>query len=194
MLVDKNWIKSNLYYIIVAIISAVILILFPMFGSDIEIGWGFPEDSAGWFFWAVTKSSVILLNLIILYAFIRQAELNVKTDERYIKAKNLLIKNKAKKEKIISPQQFDRHAMAKKGITLTVTTALSLIAFGQALINFDYIVLISYIITLGLGILSGIFAMKDKEEYFVEGAYMAYAIKKGEETNDTTEQQSIQEP
>ena len=183
----KEILRQNLYYFIIGLLSIGVLIIFPFLRSDADVGWGFPTTSAGWFLFWFEKISVTCINLSIFTAFKKQAVLNVKDNEMYQKARKLLNAVREKKSAPRSPAQYQAISYAKKGTTLILSTICSLIAIGNMILRFDYNTLIAYTVTLVMGIVFGVFAMKADEIYWTEDYYY-YALQQAEELGDLIKQ------
>ena len=69
-----------------------------------------------------------------------------------------------------------------KSITLTISTLASLIAIGEAAINYNYLLLIATAVTLIIAITFGYISMKATEEYWTS-EYLDYAIMVEEKEN-----------
>ena len=179
----KEVLRQNLYYVIIAILSVGVLLVFPFLRSEADVGWGFPTTPAGWFLFWFSKIAVTCINLSIFTAFKKQAVLNVKDNETYKKAREILNAVKEKESAPKSPAQYQAMSYAKKGTTLTVSTIASLIAIGNMILRFDYNTLISYTITIVMAIVFGIFAMKSDEIYWTEDYYY-YALQQSEQLGD----------
>lgn len=175
----KEVLRNNLYYVIIGVLSLLVLIVFPFLRSDFEAGWNFPTTSAGWFLFWFEKITVTGINLTIFTAFKKQGKLNVIENEMYKKAQELMNKVKTKAYKPLSPLQYQARSYGKKGTTLILTTVFSLVAITRMILKFDYLALISYGVTILLGIIFGIFAMKSDEVYWTNDYYF-YALQQSE--------------
>lgn len=183
----KEVLRNNLYYVIIGVLSLLVLIVFPFLRSDFEAGWNFPTTSAGWFLFWFEKITVTGINLTIFTAFKKQGKLNVLENEMYKKAQELMNKVKSKAYKPLSPLQYQARSYGKKGTTLILTTVFSLIAITRMILKFDYLALISYGVTILLGIIFGIFAMKSDEVYWTNDYYF-YALQQSETLDDLIKQ------
>lgn len=183
----KEVLRNNLYYVIIGVLSLLVLIVFPFLRSDFEAGWNFPTTSAGWFLFWFEKITVTGINLTIFTAFKKQGKLNVLENEMYKKAQELMNKVKTKAYKPLSPLQYQARSYGKKGTTLILTTVFSLIAITRMILKFDYLALISYGVTILLGIIFGIFAMKSDEVYWTNDYYF-YALQQSETLDDLIKQ------
>ena len=183
----KEALRNNLYYVIIGVLSLLVLIVFPFLRSDFEAGWNFPTTSAGWFLFWFEKITVTGINLTIFTAFKKQGKLNIIENEMYKKAQELMNKVKSKAYKPLSPLQYQARSYGKKGTTLILTTVFSLVAITRMILKFDYLALISYGVTILLGIIFGIFAMKSDEVYWTNDYYF-YALQQSETLDDLIKQ------
>ena len=183
----KLRIKQNLYYIIIGIISFLSVAFLPMVGSTIGLGWKLPDTTAGWVVWAVSRLIVATINVLIFHSFMEQAKLNVKDDAHYIEAREILYKNKKKEHEPQSPQKWQALQYGKKGTTIFISSAMSVVALGQAILTFDWVAMLAYIFTIALGLISGIMQMKKAEAYWT-GEFYENALKKQQEQNTATKE------
>ena len=114
--------------------------------------------------------------MIIFHSFVKQGKLNIKDNPVYLQALAILSSIKPKKtdKKAPSPAKYHASVYTKKGLSLVVASFLSLLVFGEAILRLDYVALISYAITLIIGIVFGILQMKD-EEYYWMSMFLTYA-------------------
>lgn len=178
----REWIHRSTYYIVIAVLSALTLCVFPFLGSSISASIQFPTTKSGWVIWGVTNGSICLINMIIFHSFIKQGKLNIKDNPEYLQALDILssIKPKNTDKRAPSPAKYHASVYTKKGLSLIVSSFLSLMVFGEAILRLDYVALISYAITLIIGIVFGILQMKD-EEYYWTSTFLTYAKQKKQE-------------
>ena len=181
----KDRIKQNLYYIIIGIISFLSFAFLPMVGSTIGLEWKLPDTTAGWIVWAVSRLIIATINVLIFYSFMEQAKLNVKDNAHYIEAREILYKNKKKEHEPQSPQKWQALQYGKKGTTIFISSALSVVALGQAMLTFDWVAMLAYVFTIALGVIFGIMQMKKAEADWT-GKYYEYALKKQQEQDTAT--------
>ena len=167
----KDSLRANLYYVIIALLSIGVLIVFPFLHSDLSAGLLFPTTTAGWFLFWFEKLSITGINMTIFTAFKKQGKLNIKDNDKYLEAQKLMNKVKCKAYKPLSPVQYQAKTYGKKGTTLIITTMASLVAITNMLLKFDYLALISYAVTIIMAIIFGIFAMKQDELYWTSDYY-----------------------
>lgn len=176
-------VRQYLYYILVGVISFLALAFLPMLGSSQDISWGLPQTSAAWAVWIVSRVAASVLNVLIYHCFIRQGELNTRQNEDRQKAEKMLNKlDKNKEKKPIGPAKFLARQYIRKVPMIAASTFLSLLAFGPALLMFDFVVLIVYLFSVIISIVFGILEMKHVEEYYTVGLleYAEWRVKNEE--------------
>ena len=171
--------KQNIYYIIIAIISFISVAFLPMVGSTIGLEWNLPDTTVGWIVWAVTRLVISTINVLLFYSFMEQAKLNVKDNERYKEANEILLKSKKKEHEPKSPSKWQAEQYGKKATKIFLGSAMSVVAFGQAILSYDWVSMLSYLFTLAMGLIFGVMQMKKAEIYWTT-EYYAYALKKQE--------------
>ena len=169
-------VKQWMYYFIIGIVSMIALCFLPMIGSDIGLGWNLPNTVVGWIVWVVVKLFVAVLNVLIFHCFMLQAKINIKTNERYVEAQEILRSNNSKHHMPRSPAVWNRQQYGHKGITIFVTTALSTVALTQAILTFDWMSMLTYLFTIIMGLISGIMQMKTAQDYWTD-EFWQYAQK-----------------
>ena len=176
-------INNSIYYIIVFIISLLVVMFIPFIGSTVGIGLNLPTDTAGWIVWGTTKGIVSVLNVVLFDCFIKQARINVRNDDKYKKANEILGRITDKKEyKPKSPAHWMSQQYLTKGTTIFVSTALSTVALSQAILTFDWLSMLTYLFAVIMGVVFGVLQMKKTELYWTQ-EYYEYAIMK-EKEND----------
>ena len=173
-------IRQTIYYWIIFLTSMVVLVFLPMVGSEAGLEFNIPTTTAGWILYIVTKLLVAVLNVIIFFSFMQQAKLNVRDDPKYVKACEIM--GRVKKEKAYiprAPRVWERKQYMHKGVTIFLTTAISVVALANAFLTYDYMTLLIYAITITMGIIFGLLQMATAEEYWTREFY-DYAIRFGE--------------
>lgn len=171
--------RQNIYYIIIAIISFITVAFLPMVGSTVGLQWNLPDTTVGWIVWTVTRLVISIINVLLFYSFMEQAKLNVKDNERYIQANEILLKSKKKEHEPKSPSKWQAEQYGKKATKIFLGSAMSVVAFGQAILSYDWVSMLSYLFTLAMGLIFGVMQMKKAEAYWTT-EYYAYALKKQE--------------
>lgn len=174
---DMEKIKLYTYYIIIGIVSLIALLFLPMVGSSVGLEMRLPDTLVGWIVYCITKLIVAALNVIIFYCFMQQAKVNVKDNEKYKKANDILEVIEERKDRAPrSPKEWTRKQYSGKGITIFVTTILAAVSLTQAILTFDYITMLTYLFTIIMGLIFGILQMKNAEIYWTTEFY-EYALK-----------------
>ena len=171
--------RQNIYYIIIGIISFITVAFLPMVGSTVGLQWKLPDTTVGWIVWAVTRLVISTINVLLFYSFMEQAKLNVKDNERYKEANEILLKSKKKEHEPKSPSKWQAEQYGKKATKIFLGSAMSVVAFGQAILSYDWVSMLAYIFTLAMGLIFGVMQMKKAEIYWTT-EYYAYALKKQE--------------
>lgn len=171
---DKT--RNYIYYIVIALISLVSVVFLPMVSSDLP-GFDFPTTTAGWFAYVITRLGIAGVNVLFLILFMEQAKVNVSKDPKYIEANEILAKAQLKKEWVPrSPSKFQKSTYTKKGISLFFSSVLSVMSLADALLKFDIVAFLSYLVTIFFGVVFGFISMKKAEGYWTE-EYWYYAKK-----------------
>lgn len=184
----KERARQYLYYIIIAVISFISVVFLPMVGSTIGLDWNLPNTTTGWVVWASSRIIVATINVLIFYSFMEQAKLNVKDNAHYKEANEILFRVKKKEREPLSPTKWQARQYGKKGTTIFLSSAMSVVALGQAILSYDWISMLSMLFTIAMGLIFGIMQMKKAEAYWT-GEYYAYALKqlKNEDIKESNE-------
>ena len=185
----RQTLKQGMYYIIIAVISLISVVFLPMVGTTLGLGWKLPDTTAGWVVWGVSRAIVATINVLLFHSFREQAKLNIKDNEHYKEAREILVKVKKKEHKPKSPAQWNAAQYGKKGTTIFLSSAMSVVAIGQAVLSYEWATALAYLFTLGMGIIFGIMQMKKAETYWTT-EYYEYALmrKRMEEEQQIAEQ------
>ena len=172
----KKLIKDNLWYGLIGILSIVVLVFFPMIGSGLPLRVTLPDSVIGWIVYIFSKVAIAAINICIFHSFMEQGKLNVSGFWKKLLADEILHKVKQQKQLIpLSPEEWLRKEYKNKGISITVSSVLSCIVLSQVVLTFDFIVFISFLLTLIIGLVFGIMALF-KSEHFWSLDYFDYAI------------------
>ena len=188
----KQSLKQGMYYIIIAVISFISVVFLPMLGSTLGLGWKLPDTTAGWVVWGASRAIVATINVLLFHSFMEQAKLNIKDDEHYKEARDILVKVKKKEHKPKSPAQWNAAQYGKKGVSLFLASAMSVVAIGQAVLSYEWSTALAYLFTLGMGIIFGIMQMKKAENYWTTEYYEYALMKKHMEEEQQIAEQSEQ--
>lgn len=188
----KQSLKQGMYYIIIAVISFISVVFLPMLGSTLGLGWKLPDTTAGWVVWGASRAIVATINVLLFHSFMEQAKLNIKDNEHYKEAQDILVKVKKKEHKPKSPAQWNAAQYGKKGVSIFLASAMSVVAIGQAVLSYDWATALAYLFTLGMGIIFGIMQMKKAETYWTTEYYEYALMKKRMEEEQQIAEQSEQ--
>lgn len=164
------------YYIVIAILSLIVVFFMPFIGSGVGLALNIPNTFVGWSIYILTKLLVVAINLTIFYSFMEQAKINIKDHPKYIEANTILEKYFKEFRPIpLGPEEWTKKQYKSKGISLAVTTLFGAIALTNAVLTFDFVVMLTYLFTIIMGIIFGFIQMGSAENYWT-GEYWEYAI------------------
>ena len=179
--------KQNMYYILIGIISFISVAFLPMVGSTVGLGWKLPDTPTGWVVWAISRLIIATINVLIFYSFMEQAKLNVAKDPHYIEATEILLKAKKADHTPRSPRKWQALQYGKRGTKIFISSAMSVVALGQAILSFDWVSMLAYIFTIAMGVVFGILQMKKAEAYWTDEFYRYALMIKEEEAKKPEE-------
>ena len=179
--------KQNMYYILIGIISFISVAFLPMVGSTVGLGWKLPDTPTGWMVWAISRLIIATINVLIFYSFMEQAKLNVAKDPHYIEATEILLKAKKADHTPRSPRKWQALQYGKRGTKIFISSAMSVVALGQAILSFDWVSMLAFIFTIAMGIVFGVLQMKKAEAYWTDEFYRYALMIKEEEAKKPEE-------
>ena len=179
--------KQNMYYILIGIISFISVAFLPMVGSTVGLAWKLPDTPTGWVVWAISRLIIATINVLIFYSFMEQAKLNVAKDPHYIEATEILLKAKKADHTPRSPQKWQALQYGKRGTKIFISSAMSVVALGQAILSFDWVSMLAFIFTIAMGIVFGVLQMKKAEAYWTDEFYRYALMIKEEEAKKPEE-------
>lgn len=171
------------YYALVAILSIVTVTFLPMLGSSVGVGVQFPTTEVEWAVWCITKGMVAVINMMLFHCFHQQGKVKAKDNPIFKEAWEKDFHNPHKGYTARSPRQWNAQQYGKKGVTVMITSLLSGFVLTQAVLTYDWVALISYVITLTIGIVFGVMQMYANYNYWVE-EYPIYVNQQIKEQND----------
>ena len=184
----REIIKQYGNYAVIALISVIVMFIMPMFGSEVGLGLNLPDSTAGWIVWGITKGGVAIVNMLIFHCFTMQGKVNSLKDPQYIEATKILQQYRDKDaEKPKSPRKFLAEQYGFKGSMVLITTILSSVGLTQAILTFDLIQMISYGITVILGLVAGFLQMNKVEIYWTDTYYKYALLVKEQNRNNVME-------
>lgn len=169
-------------YIIIAILSAISVFFLPMLGSEVNIGFRFPNTTAGWVVYIVTKLSIVCINIMLLDQFVKQAKVNIRDNKQFIEADEYF-NGKDSEEKLLYPIEFLGKIYRNKMVTTAIFSILGVFGLTQAVLVFDWISMLTYLFTIVFGIIFGWITMNEVEIYWTDTYYKLYKKDKKEKEN-----------
>lgn len=162
-------------YLIILILSLISVFFLPMLGSEVGLGFNVPNTAAGWIVWILTKLCIVAINILLLDQFIKQAKVNIRDNEHFKEAEAYyVIKDDGDNEYLPTPHEFLSKLYKSKGVTTVVTSALSVFGLTSAILQFDWVSMLTYLFTIVFGLLFGWMTMNKVEEYWTVTYYKKY--------------------
>lgn len=189
---SENWRKYQ-NYIIIALLSIFAVFVIPFLGTEVGLAFVLPTTTAGWIVFVVSKLTVAGLNMALLHFFVIQGKVNVRNHPQFLEAQRLL--RELPFDKVEQPQSPSAHLASVyggKGITLFITSVLSTFTFTQAILTFEVITFITYLLTVAMGVIFGIYQMTLEEIYWTEDYWRYAQITHAKQLNQNTAQQNVQ--
>ena len=172
----KKFIRDNLWYGVIALLSIAVLVFFPLIGSGLPLSISLPDTFIGWVVYIFTKLAVAAINICIFHGFMEQGLQNVSTFWKKCMADEILHRIKQGQDVIpMSPEEWLKKEYTAKGISIAITSVLSCIVLSQVILSFDITVFISYLLTLLIGLVAGVMQLFKAETYWSLD-YYDYAI------------------
>ena len=163
----KKRFKDLSGYFLVGIVSLLSVVVVPLLGTDFGTTIVIPNTWGGLAIWLCTRFTVVVVNLLMFDAFIKQAKINVKDDERFKSA--VLKLNTIKEEDGIVPrshEKFNKQQWRKKGPSLAISSILSSFLLTECIVNFDLTNFLTYLFTIGGAVAFGYLSMMNNEDYW----------------------------
>lgn len=165
----KEKIKQYGNYFIILILSLISIFFLPMLGTSIDLAFVLPSTPAGWLVWIVTKLAVVAINMLLFDQFIRQGKLNIKNNKKFLMADRFFNQlQEEEEEKIPTPAEFFSKMYRTRGSKVILGSALSAIAFSNALLTFDWVSMLTYLFTVIGGCVYGWMSMLKTEDYWTD--------------------------
>lgn len=172
----EKW-KIYQNYVIIAILSLISVFFLPMLGSEVGIGFNVPNTIAGWIVYILTKLCIIVINILTLDQFIKQAKVNVRDNDKFVTANDYFC-GKEIYEELQTPKEFLGGIYKKKMIKTTICSILGVFGLTQAILVFDWVSMLTYMFTVVFGLIFGWITMNECEIYWTETYYKLYLKEK----------------
>jgi hypothetical protein len=164
----RELVHNFAYYVIIGVISLFSLTFLPFIGSSIKGSILTFENASEFILWITSKIVMSIINVLIFHLFVMQAKVNIEDREEYVEALKKL--NSFRREKRIlprSPKEFNVKQYTQKTIIIIIFTILSTVIVAEAVLKFDLVVFLSYLLTIIMSISMGYLSMKTNEIYWV---------------------------
>lgn len=170
------------YPTLVVLLSIITLTFFPMLGSNVGVEMQFPTNGIEWAVWCITKGMVAAINIMIFHCFHQQGKIKAKDNPVFKEAWERDFNNPHKEFIARSPKKWNGQQYGRKGATVLITSLLSGFVLTEAVLTYDWVALISYVITITVGVTFGIMQMFANYNYWVEEypIWVKQSIMKGE--------------
>ena len=181
------------YFLIIGIISIIVVFIIPLISGAVygDIGMYFPKTTEGWIvYWCIRGGSVVG-NVAVFVLFKQQAKMNIRNNENYLKAKEILSEHFESKEFIPrSPRQMNLKEYIIKVTSVVAMTILSGVTISALAISFDFITFLSCVVSTVIAICFGWVTMIKNEIYWTEEylEYAKYVDKKIKESEEAEKQ------
>lgn len=174
----RKTLNDSAYYIIIGLISMLAIVIPPLFMGCLssDIGLAFPKSVEGWILYAIMNISTAIANISLLVMFKLQAKKNARKHPNFIKANEILNRLAGKKEIFVprSPARMDAMDYTKKTMAIIVSTLTASITFTSLVLSFDWMTLLSCLISIIITVCISWITMLNNELYWTE-EYLLYA-------------------
>ena len=161
-------------YIIIGVLSLISVFFLPMLGTEVGLGFNVPNTWAGWIVWTLTKLCIVVINILLLDQFIKQAKVNVRDNERFKEADAYYTIKDTEDEYLPGPKEYLSKLYRSKAISTTITSGLSVFGLTSAILTFDWVSMLTYLFTIIFGLVFGWMTMNNVEEYWTDIYYRKY--------------------
>lgn len=163
-----------------------------MLGSDPTMGLALPNTAIGWVIYVATKICVAAINMMLFHCFMCQGKLNIKDHPKYLEACRILNKYGMGESlaEPLSPDEWVPKQYKTKGVWVAITSVLSAVILTQAVLVFDWVSMLTYIFTIIMGVIFGLFQQDAAELYWTDEFWLyAKKIEKIKEAEYANNQQ-----
>lgn len=196
----RKTLNDSAYFIIIGLISLLAVFIPPLFMGCLssDIGMAFPKNAEGWILWSIMNVSTAIANISLLVLFKLQAKKNARKDPNFIKANEILNKLAGRKEVFIprSPARLNITDYSKKVVAILVSTFTASITLTSLILSFDWMTLLSCLVSIIITICIAWITMLNNEIYWTE-EYLLYAemiAKREEEKTAKINSESAEQP
>ncbi len=162
----SEYLRLYMYYVVIFVVSVIALVFIPMVGLEAGLDLNLPDTHSGWIVWGITRALVSVINVMIFHSFMCQGKLNAKKTDSYKEAIELIGKTKTKEFVPRSPLKFNASQYSTKGLSLFIGTLVSVVGISNAVLSFDWMSFLTYLIVIVMGVVFGVLSMATSEEYW----------------------------
>lgn len=174
----RRALNDSAYFIIIGLISMLSIFIPPLFMGCLssDIGLAFPKTIEGWILYIIMNTSTAIANISLLVLFKLQAKKNARKDPNYIKANEILNKLAGRKEIWVprSPAKMNAGDYTRKILAIIVSTFTASITLTSLILSFDWMTLLSCLISIIITLCVSWITMINNEIYWTE-EYILYA-------------------
>lgn len=196
----RRALNDSAYFIIIGLISMLSIFIPPLFMGCLssDIGLAFPKTIEGWILYIIMNVSTAIANISLLVLFKLQAKKNARKDPNYIKANEILNKLAGRKEVWVprSPAKMNAGDYTRKILAIIVSTFTASITLTSLILSFDWMTLLSCLISIIITLCVSWITMINNEIYWTE-EYILYAEmveKREQEKAKLDKKQNLQVP
>jgi len=164
----RQILKQYMYYGIIAMLVVVALVILPLIDTNGAVGWAMPVTPLGWIIYIVIRCLVGVITFLIFISFDEQGKVNILEDSRYIAAYNKLMNTKDKDYIPMSPAHYKLKTRGLKGTTLAISMIVTAFVVVEALLSYNYSILLAYGLTIFMSLITGLFQMMKASIYWTE--------------------------
>lgn len=185
----KEGVRNYIFYILIFVVSVLVTTFLPMIGTSSDEPFMKLRDIGDWLYFIGTKALVALFNVLLFVLFVQQGKWNVRADEKYLRAREILNKLANKLNIPESPLKHNSKIYSTKGLTVLLLSSATAFFLPQCIIMWDTMLFLSCVITVVIGIIFGVIQMKNEEYWWTE-CYLNYALYMQEKIKEKEEKQN----
>jgi len=165
-------------HIVIVVVTSIVVFIPPLCAGCLQgdVSLFFPTNAAGWTLWVLTNSASAIGNVSLLVLFKMQAKRNVRDNENFKQANEIVRKIAREKEVFIprSPAKMNATEYLVKSICIIAATLASFLVISSIIINFDPVTLISTVLSATIALCVSWITMLRNEEYWID-EYLLWA-------------------
>ena len=164
----REYVSKYLYAGLAAAIMVIALVILPMFDPNGKLGLQFPETVFGWIAYLVIRICVGIAVFCIFVLGDKQGFTNIEETDEFKIAYEKLYSFKDKHYRPLSPTKYKARTYGIKAVTLSITTIGLAFVFMECVLQYNYTLLLTYVVSLLFGAISALCQMKKAEVYWTK--------------------------